>query len=100
MVSGLIANITKPVIIYRACFDKGAGEYFLDTLKYLASMAVILVVCNYISGFVLRNLNYGTIVLMALIITVIFNGTYFVLYGRTAEFKYLFGKIKEKVVRN
>ncbi len=97
VVSGLIANITKPVIIYKACFNRGAGEYFVDTVKYLASMVAVLAVCNYVSTFVLRSMNYGTIVLMALIITVIFNGTYFVLYGRTPEFKYLVGKVKERL---
>ena len=36
---------------------------------------------------------------MALIITVIFNGVYLLLFGRTEEFKYLFGKVREKVTR-
>lgn len=99
VVSGLIANITKPVIIYRACFDRSAGVYFLDTLKYLCSMVAILAVCNYVSTFVLRTMNYFTIVLMALMITVIFNGTYLLLYGRTPEFKYLWGKVRERIGR-
>ena len=99
IVSGLIANITKPVIIYRACFDRSAAGYFLDTLKYLCSLIGVLVVCSFISTKVLAVMNYGTIILMAVIITVIFNGTYFILYGRTQEFKYLWGKIRERVVR-
>ncbi|WP_029231932.1 lipopolysaccharide biosynthesis protein [Butyrivibrio sp. VCB2006] len=97
IVSGLIANITKPVIIYRACFDKGAWEYFIDSFKYLASLVFVLVVCNVIGNRVLATLNIGTFLLMAVIITVIFNGVYILLYGRTEEFKYLFGKIKERV---
>ena len=36
---------------------------------------------------------------MALIITVIFNGVYFILYGRSEEFKYLTGKVREKLFR-
>lgn len=99
VVSGIIANITKPVIIYRACFDKGAGEYFLDTFKYLASMVAVLVVCNLISTRVLADLSLWTVFLMAIVITLIFNGTYFVLYGRTPEFKYLLQKIRERIGR-
>jgi O-antigen/teichoic acid export membrane protein len=97
IVSGLIANITKPIIIYRACFDRNAVQYFIDSAKYLASLIAVLIVCNLISTKVLANLNILTFIIMGIIITVIFNGVYFVLYGRSEEFRYLFGKIKEKL---
>lgn len=99
IVSGLIANITKPVIIYGTCFDRKASEYFLDTAKYLASLIAVLAVCKFISGYVLVNLNIGTFLLMAVIITVIFNGSYFLLYGRSEEFGYIKGKVLEKLGR-
>ena len=99
IVSGLIANITKPVIIYRECFDMKAGSYFADTAKYLASLVFVFVVSQLISIKVLANLNILTFILMAIIITVLFNGFYFVLYGRSEEFKYLTGKVREKLGR-
>ena len=99
IVSGLIANFTKPVIIYRECFDMKAGSYFVDTMKYLASLVFVLVVSQLISIKVLANLNIFTFILMAIIITVLFNGVYFVLYGRSEEFKYLTGKVREKLGR-
>ncbi len=99
IVSGLIANFTKPVIIYRECFDMKAGSYFVDTMKYLASLVFVLMVSQLISIKVLANLNILTFILMAIIITVLFNGVYFVLYGRSEEFKYLTGKVREKLGR-
>ena len=99
IVSGLIANFTKPVIIYKECFDMKAGSYFVDTMKYLASLVFVLVVSQLISVKVLANLNILTFILMAIIITVLFNGVYFVLYGRSEEFKYLTGKVREKLGR-
>ncbi|WP_026517344.1 lipopolysaccharide biosynthesis protein [Butyrivibrio sp. MC2021] len=96
VVSGLIANITKPIIIYKACFDKSAGRYFIETLEYLCSMVVVLGICMLISEKVLATLNIGTVILMAMIITVVFNGSYFILYGRSPEFQYLWGKIKQR----
>ena len=99
IVSGLIANFTKPVIIYRECFDMKAGSYFVDTAKYLASLVFVLVVSQLISIKVLANLNILTFILMAIIITVLFNGVYFALYGRSEEFKYLTGKVREKLGR-
>lgn len=44
IVSGLIANITRPFIIYKVCFDESVAVYFKDSLKYIAvnGIAVIL----------------------------------------------------------
>ena len=97
IVSGLIANITKPIIIYGTCFDKKAYGYFADTLKYLCSMLAVLLTCQFISDRLLTELNFGRFILMAVIITIVFNGLYLVLYGRSEEFKYLSGKIREKI---
>ena len=99
IVSGLIANITKPVIIYGTCFDKKAWGYFLDTAKYLASMVFVLLLCQFISTKVIASLTIPSFLLMAIIITVIFNGLYFILYGRSEEFKYLKGMVLEKIRR-
>ncbi|MCR5558710.1 MAG: polysaccharide biosynthesis protein [Butyrivibrio sp.] len=96
IVSGLIANVTKPIIIYRACFDKSAGEYFVDSAKYLASLLAVLVFCNMISKVVMASITIPTWILMGVIITVVFNGVYLLLYGRTQEFKYLMSKVTEK----
>ena len=100
IVSGLIANITKPIIIYRACFDMDAGSYFIDSFKYIASLLFVLFTCHFISLKVLADLNIATFLIMAVIITIVFNGVYFILYGRSEEFKYLFGKLREKLVRH
>ncbi|AOZ97414.1 lipopolysaccharide biosynthesis protein [Butyrivibrio hungatei] len=100
IVSGLIANITKPIIIYRACFDMDASSYFIDSFKYIASLLFVLLSCHFISLKVLANLNIFTFLIMAVIITIVFNGVYFILYGRSEEFKYLYGKLREKLVRH
>ncbi len=97
IVSGLIANITKPIIIYGTCFDKKAYGYFADTLKYLCSMLAVLLTCQFVSDRLLTELSFGRFILMAVIITVVFNGLYLALYGRSEEFKYLSGKIREKI---
>ena len=99
IVSGLIANVTKPVIIYRECFNMKAGSYFVDTLRYLTSLVAVLLISQLISNRLLAVLTIPKFILMAIIITVLFNGVYFMLYGRSEEFKYLTGKVREKLGR-
>ena len=45
IVSGLIANIIRPVIIYRVCFEKKANEYFYDAIRYIAVSLAALGIC-------------------------------------------------------
>ncbi len=99
VVSGLIANITKPIIIYGTCFGKKAYGYFADSFKYLASMVFVLLTCLLIGRYVLAELNFVTFFIMVVIITVVFNGVYLLLYGRSEEFKYVYSKVKEKLHR-
>ncbi|WP_026489090.1 lipopolysaccharide biosynthesis protein [Butyrivibrio sp. XBB1001] len=99
IISGLIANFVKPVIIYRVCFDRNAVEFFLDSAKYLVSLVAVLALCNYIGSIVMADLNLFTFALMIIIVSVIFNAAYLLLYCRTEEFKYLFEKVKTAVRR-
>jgi len=96
VISGLIANITKPVIIYRTCFDRSAVSYFVESFKYLASMAFVMVICFLIEKWVMPETTIVGFVIMVVIITVVFNGVYLLLYGRTEEFKYLLDKLKSR----
>lgn len=41
LVSGILANLIRPGIIYRACFDKKAGAYFKDSLKYIGVILAV-----------------------------------------------------------
>ena len=96
VVSGIIANITKPVIIYKACFDKSAVSYFIDSFKYIASMAFVMGICYFIRQLVMPEPTILGFAAMVVIITVVFNGVYFLLYGRSEEFRYLCGKLKTR----
>ena len=96
VISGLIANVTKPIIIYRTCFAKSAVGYFIDSFKYLASMALVMGICYMIQQHVMPEPTILGFVAMMVIITVVFNGVYFLLYGRSEEFRYLCGKLKAR----
>lgn len=99
IVSGLIANITKPFIIYKVCFEKSVKTYFLDSVKYLAVLLGILVLLIGIRQFVMPQVTVLSFVVMFIVICVVFNGIFLLLFGRTQEFGYLWGIIKKKLGR-
>ena len=97
VVSGIIANITKPVIIYRVCFGKKAGSYFLDSVKYLAVIAAALLILIPLQGAVMPQVTIPKFILMMLLITAVFNGIFLLVFGRSREFQYLWRMGKGRI---
>lgn len=93
VISGLIANVTKPIIIYHVCFDQKSWHYFLDSAKHLAYSALMLVLMEAAGRRVLTHLSLGSFLGMALLITAAYNAGFVLLFGRTKEFRYLRGMI-------
>lgn len=97
VVSGVLANLIQPVIVYRDCFSRGAGTYFADSLKYIGTIAGVALLMLPVKGFVLAQMNLATFILMAVVITVVYNMAFFLLYRRTKEFQYLWTLAKGKL---
>ena len=100
VVSGLIANITKPIIIYRVCFEKSAFSYFQESIKYLLVIGAALAVLIPLQNLLMPQVTIAKFALMIVIITVVFNGIFLVVFGRTEEFKYLYGMVKGRRKRS
>ena len=99
IVSGLIANITKPFIIYKVCFDKNVKSYFIDSIKYLAVLAGILAILSGIKTIIMPGVTIISFVVMFVIICVVFNVIFLLLFGKSEEFAYLWGIIERKLKR-
>lgn len=97
VVSGLIANITKPCIIYRVCFDKDVKSYFLDSAKYLAVLAGILVFLSGLKRMIMPEVTIFSFAWMFAVICVVFNVVFLLVFGRTQEFGYLWGIVRKKL---
>ncbi len=97
LLSGLLANLIRPGIIYRGCFEKKPWPYFRDSLKY---MGVILAVGSAIwpiRRLVMEEVTLLTFVLMALIITLLYNLVFLAVFCRTEEFSYLWNVIAARI---
>ena len=99
IVSGLIANVTKPFIIYGVCFGKKAGEYFVDTAKNLVVMGIVLVVILPLGNMLLKEVTFLSFILMGICIVVIYNVVFLLAFGRTKEMGYLLEVVKRRVKR-
>ena len=80
IVSGLIANVTKPV--------------------YLAAVAANFAVLAGIRTLVMQEVTVASFGVMFVIICVVFNASFLALFGRTEEFGYLWGIVKNRVAGN
>ncbi|MCI6553179.1 MAG: polysaccharide biosynthesis protein [Lachnospiraceae bacterium] len=103
ILSGLIANVTKPVIIYRVCFGKRAGGYFLDSLKYLGVNTAALVLILLMKQAVMTRVSIFSFILMVILITAVFQALFFLAFGRCQEMKYILrllgGKVRGRLWR-
>lgn len=97
IVSGLIANITKPVIIYKVILDKPVKEYFLESAKYILVIMAVFGILSGIKLLVMPEVTIAAFAVMFVIICVVFNGVFLLLFGRTEEFGYLSGLVKGKL---
>lgn len=99
IVSGLIANVTKPVIIYRVILVKPVREYFADSVKYISALLITFVLLSGVKKYVMRSVTVFTFGAMFVIICVVFNGIFLALFGRTKEFGYLWDLVRGKLGR-
>lgn len=97
--SGLIANITKPYIIYKACFEKEPKEYFIETIKYLAIIIGVVALILPVKEILLREITIISFLFMGIVVAVIYNLIFLMVYGRTEEFRYLINIFKRRLFR-
>lgn len=97
VVSGLIANVSRPPIVYRVCFDRKSKEYFIDTAKYLLVMALILVIVLPLSNVLLEKVTLISFVLTGVMIVVVYNVIFLFAFCKTGEFKYMYDMVMRRV---
>lgn len=95
VVSGLIANFFKPHIIYKKCFEKSIREYYMDSAKYIIQAMVILGISAFLNMYVVGSDNWFRFIIMVVIITVLYNGSFLLLFHRNEEFRYILNRIKQ-----
>ncbi len=97
LVSGILANLIRPGIIYRVCFDKKAGVYFKDSLKYIIVILAVGAAITPIRHAVMGEVTILTFALMVVLITLLYNLVFLAVFHRTEEFSYLWDAVASKI---
>ena len=97
LVSGVLANLIRPGIIYRVCFDKKAWVYFRDSLKYIAVILAVGIVVLPIRHAVMKETTILTFAVMVVIITLLYNAVFLAVFHRTEEFAYLWEIVTARI---
>ena len=97
LVSGILANLIRPGIIYRACFDKKAGAYFKDSLKYIGVILAVGAVAAPIRRVIMGEVTIFAFALMVIVITLLYNLVFLAVFHRTEEFSYLWKAVAGRI---
>lgn len=95
VVSGLIANFFKPCIIYKKCFEKPIRDYYWDSAKYIVQSIVILGIAVFFNNHVVGSDNWFGFIIMVIVITVLYNGSFFLFFHKKEEYQYLVNRVKQ-----
>ncbi len=97
VVSGVLANLIQPVIVYRDCFSRKAWPYFKDSARFIGVIAGIVLILVPVKAFIMAQVNIVTFIAMIILISIIYNLTFFLLFMRTQEFEYLWNLAAARV---
>lgn len=99
VVSGLMANVIQPLIVYHDCFECKAISYFTDSLKYLCIIVGITLLLLPVKAAILQEVTFLRFLGMTVVITLVYNGVFWLAFGRSGEFRYLFQVVAGKFVK-
>lgn len=97
VVSGVLANLIQPYIIYHDCFGKRTLPYFVDSVKYIVVILGITVLLLPIGRVLLTEVTIVSFLAMAVVITIVYNALFLIIFHKTAEFTYLWEVLARKL---
>jgi len=89
IVSGLIANFTKPYLIYKICFDKSVLSYYKESFQYLLVLIVSAGVVFPVNQFFMGQTTLTGFIAVFLFVIVFVNLIYYFCFHKAEEFRYL-----------
>lgn len=107
IVSGLVLWLySYPVLVYKKIFNRNYLQYLKETIGYIITFLIILFVTSCVSGRIIIDSIFVSLILKILICLIVPNLIIFIIFGRTSNFKYflstlnvLWKKVKRKMIK-
>lgn len=94
VVSGLIANIVKPVIVYKHMYQMGSKRYFLKFCIYISVTVIVAFLLRWILSPIISQLTWVRFFVMAIICIVAVNCIFALIFFKSKEFKGIISRLK------
>lgn len=97
LVSGILANLIRPGIIYRVSFDRKPWAYFKDSLRYIVVILAVGAAVTPVRRLLMSEVSVFSFGLMVIIITLLYNLVFLAVFHRTEEFAYLWNAVAVRI---
>lgn len=94
VVSGLYANIYRPIVVYREMFNEGPKPYFIRFAIYLVVTVGVACLAKFALTPIVSNLNWFTFILLAFCCVVLTNACFALIFFKCKEFKGIWARVK------
>lgn len=92
--------VKDPFVVYKECFKRSIGSYY----RQLIGRIIFLLVLNWICGTIVKLLSRYLVgiflfLVAGVILTIIINIIFIMIYYKTSEFKYFFELVKKIIIK-
>ncbi|XJV96793.1 lipopolysaccharide biosynthesis protein [Haloimpatiens lingqiaonensis] len=99
IMSGILATVIKPIIVYKYAFQKDVRYYFIDGLKFASAVTFSLVICWIIKYNIIKNVTMFNFIVMMVVVTLVPNFLFLLFFRKNDEFIYIKNIILSKISR-
>lgn len=97
IIQGTLSSVLKPILSYKLLFGKSSKYYFVDSMRYGGTVLLAYIICYILSKKVFENITVLSFSLMAILVVIIPNIVFALVFHRSDEFKYLIGIVKSMI---
>lgn len=100
IIQAVFALVWKAVVTYKTLFNESAKKYFQKQIIYMLAVILAGAICTLIKSAVMRDgVTIFNFAIMLVVVTVVTNLTFAILFCKTEEFKYLIVTAKNLLKR-
>ena len=89
IVQSIVASIIKPIIVYKAIFERSSKQYFVDWIKFAIPVIAATALCWALKNTLAKEVTVINLVINIAFVVAIPNILFYILFRKNTEFMYL-----------